>query len=258
MKTYALVTGASSGIGYEYAVVLAQHGYNLLIVSNEAEAIAQKAEELCQRFTSIEVRHLMCDLGRQEAAHELYEWCHNEGIEVEVLVNNAGVYHDRDFLNDSEGFTQLILNLHVHTPTMLMYLFGPDMRQRHKGYSLNMSSVTSNFGIQRLSTYSSTKGFLRLLSRSAHVELREQGVYVTCVRPGAVATGLYNLTTSAIKTGLMLGYIITPQRLAQKGVTALMKGRSEITPGLSTKLLDLLVGLLPTWLLRWVRRWGWF
>ena len=215
MKQYALVTGASSGIGYAYAVVLAQRGYNLLIVSNEAEAIVQKGEELRRQFPHVEVRALMRDLSLQESAHELYDWCRAEGIEVEMLVNNAGVYHDRDYLDDSARFTELIMNLHVHTPSMLMYYFGQDMRQRHKGYIINMSSVTSNFGIQRLSTYSATKGYLRLLSRATHVELREQGVYVTCVRPGAVATGLYNLTPSAIKTGLMLGYIITPERLAQ-------------------------------------------
>lgn len=253
-EKFALVTGASSGIGYQYAIVMARRGYNLLIVSNE-EAINEKAEIIGKNYPSIKVIPLVRDLGKQESAKELYNWCIENNIEIEVLINNAGVYHDRDYLDDSEGFNSLILNLHMYTPAMLMYYFGQDMVKRHKGYIINMSSVTSDFGIQRLGTYSSTKGFLKLLSRSAHVELREKGVNVTCVRPGAVATGLYNLKPSAVKTGLILGYIITPEKLAEKGVKAVFKGKAQITPGLSTKLLHYGVKLIPTCALRLIRKW---
>lgn len=253
---YALVTGASSGIGYEYAWVLAEKGYNLLIVSNE-EAINDKAKELKEQFPALDVLPLVLDLGKQTAAKELFEWCQQKGIVVEVLINNAGVYHDKDFLDDSAGFTELILNLHIHTPVMLSYYFGQEMLNRHKGYILNMSSVTSNYGIQRMSTYSTTKGFLRLFSKSTHIELKAKGVIVTCVRPGAVATPLYNLDEKAIKTGLAVGAIVTPRHLAEQGIKALFKGKHEITPGLFTKLLDL-VPILPVWLLKLVRKWGWF
>lgn len=253
---YALVTGASSGIGYEYAWVLAEKGYNLLIVSNE-DAINAKAEELKRQFTQIDIIPLVRDLGKQDAAKELFEWCQQKGIAVEVLINNAGVYHDKDFLDDSAGFTELILNLHIHTPVMLSYYFGQEMLKRSKGYILNMSSVTSNYGIQRMSTYSTTKGFLRLFSKSTHIELKSKGVVVTCVRPGAVATPLYNLDEKAIKTGLAVGAIVTPRRLAEQGIKALFKGKHEITPGLFTKVLNL-VPILPVWLLKLVRKWGWF
>lgn len=253
---YALVTGASSGIGYEYAVVLAEKGYNLLIVSNE-EAINDKAQELQKQFPGLSIVSLVRDLGKQDSAKELFEWCKSEGIIVEVLINNAGVYHDKDFLDDSAGFTELILNLHIHTPVMLAYYFGQDMLKQHKGYILNMSSVTSNYGIQRMSTYSTTKGFLRLFSKSTHIELKAKGINVTCVRPGAVATPLYNLDEKAIKSGLAVGAIVTPRHLAEQGIKALFKGKHEITPGFFTKILNL-VPVLPVWLLKLVRKWGWF
>ncbi len=256
--TYALVTGASSGIGYAYAVALAKRGYNLLMVSNEAEAIVEKARCIRENYGDIDIIPRMQDLGKQDSARELYEWCQENNLMVEVLVNNAGVYHDRDFLDDSEGFTELILNLHVHTPAMLCYYFGKDMAARGKGYILNMSSVTSNYGFPRLSTYSSTKGFLRLLSRSLHVELSGKGVHVTCVRPGAVATPLYNLKEKQLKAGMMVGAIYTPECLAEKGLKALFRGKSEITPGFFTQLLNLLPHLIPTWMLRLIRKWGWF
>lgn len=255
MEQYALITGASSGIGYEYAIVLAEKGYNLIIVSNE-EAINQKAEELRKHFSQ-DIIPIVKDLGKQDAAKELYDFCSEKQLEVEVLINNAGVYHDCDFLDDSAGFTQLILNLHIMTPVMLQYYFGQDMLKRHKGYVLNMSSVTSNYGIQRMSTYSTTKGFLRLFSRSTHIELKEKGVIVTCVRPGAVATPLYNLDEKALKTGLAVGAIVTPRKLAETGIKAMFKGKHEITPGFFTKILNI-VPILPVWLLKLVRKWGWF
>ena len=255
---YALVTGASSGIGYAYAEALAQRGYNLVIVSNEAEELAEKERLLQERYPTIVVRSLLQDLGHSYSAREVYNWCKDGNVDVEVLVNNAGVYHDRDYLDDSETFNQLILQLHVTTPSMLTYYFGQDMKARGRGYILNMSSVTSNFAAQRLATYSATKGYLRFFSRSTHIELKQHGINVCCVRPGAVATGLYNLRPSALRWGLRLGYIITPQALAQKGLRALFRGKAEVTPGLSTKALEVVVRLIPTCLLRFIRRRGWF
>ena len=94
---YALITGASSGCGYEYARIMAQKGYKLLIVSNE-EAIHDKAN-LIRKEYGVEVIALVQNLGTQTAAKELYDYCKQANIEVEVLINNAGVYHDRDFLD---------------------------------------------------------------------------------------------------------------------------------------------------------------
>lgn len=256
--TYALVTGASSGIGYQYARVLAQRGYNLLIVSNE-EAINEKAEELRKDFPAVEVLPLVRDLSLQSAAKELYDYCHEKQLEIEVLINNAGVYHDKDILDDSERFTELILNLHMYTPAMLCYYFGQDMRERHKGYILNMCSITGKIAVQRLGTYGSTKAFLQNFTRSLHIELKQQGVNVTAVRPGAVDTGLYNIDASTTKFGRYIGFIVSPQYLAKRGVNAMFRGRWLITvPNVWGNLIILLVNLLPTPLMRLIRRWGIF
>ena len=253
-KAYALVTGASSGIGYQYARVMAEKGYNVIMVSNEPEAIVEKAEMVKQDF-HVDAVPLMRDLGRQDAAKELYDYCKSQNWEVEVLINNAGVYHDRDFLDDSEGFNELILNLHVVTPAMLLYYFSKDMVERQRGYVLNMSSITSEIAVQRLATYSATKAFLKNFSRSVHVELYHKGVYVTAVRPGAVDTGLYSISRAATKVGMIVGYIVTPEKLARRGVRAMFNRRAQVTPGFLNHVLLFLVALLPTCLLRLIRRW---
>ena len=254
---YAIITGASSGCGYEYARVMASKGYDLLIVSNE-DTIHDKAKLLRQEYGTTALS-LVQDLGLQEAAKQLYDYCHTNGIEVEVLINNAGVYHDRVFLDDTEGFNQLILNLHMHTPAMLMYYFGQDMVKRGKGYILNMCSITANIAVQRLASYGATKAFLQNFTRSLHVELKNKGVYVTNVTPGAINTGLYNIRPWLTKMGLTLGYIVEPDYLARRAVRAMLRGRAKVSiPGVWNTILLFFVALIPTGLLRLIRRWGIF
>ena len=255
---FALVTGASSGMGVEFAKQLAARGYNLLIVSNE-EKIKDVAQELTANSQQLTAIPLVMDLGRQEAARELYEYAHAHELEIEVLVNNAGVYHDRDILDDSEGFTSLIMNLHMYTPAMLCYLFGQDMKACHKGYILNVCSVTSKMAAQRLGTYGGTKAFLSHFTRALHIELRQYGVHVTDVSPGAVDTGLYSIPSVLTKIGKCLGIIVSPQTLVRRALRALFWGCSKTTiPTVFWQVLCFFILLTPTCVLRLIRRLGWF
>lgn len=258
MKPFALVTGASSGMGLEFARQLAERGYNLLIVSNE-ECIKNVAKSIVDSQESIEVVPLAMDLGQQSSARELYEYTHAHGMEIEVLVNNAGVYHDKDILDDSEGFTSLIMNLHMYTPAMLCYLFGQDMKARGKGYILNVCSVTSKMAAQRLGTYGGTKAFLCHFTRALHIELRKYGVHVTDVSPGAVDTGLYSIKPVFTKIGKCLGIIVSPQTLVRRALRALFRGRSKVTvPAVFWHILTTIIQVIPTCVLRLIRRLGWF
>ena len=253
--SFALITGASSGMGYCYAQQLAARGYQLLIVSNEP-AIHEKAAVLRNEY-SVQVVSLERDLSLPSAAQELHQYCIDNQLEVEVLVNNAGVYHDRDFLLDSERFNSLILNLHMYTPAMLCYYFGQDMVARHKGYILNVCSITSTIAVQRLATYSATKAFLSNFSRALHVELRQKGVIVTDISPGAVDTGLYHIHPIFTKMGRALGIIVSPEYLVKRALNALFRGRAKATvPFVWSRLIQLFVALIPTCLLRLIRRCG--
>lgn len=264
LKKFAIVTGASSGIGYAFAEQLAKRGYNLLIVSNVPEI--EEAAKRLRRPTpalpegkEIEVIPLQMDLGQQSSARELYDYTRAHEMEVEVLVNNAGVYHDKDILDDSEGFTSLIMNLHMYTPAMLCYLFGQDMRARRHGYILNVCSVTAKMAVQRLGTYGGTKAFLAHFTRALHIELRKYGVKVTNVSPGAVDTGLYSISPALTKLGKCLGIIASPERLARRGLFALFHGWAKTTvPTIFWQVLCFLILLIPTCVLRLIRRLGLF
>ena len=246
-------------MGLEFARQLAKRGYNLLIVSNE-EKIKEVADELTNEHKNeLRVIPLVMDLGQQSAARELYDYAHAHDIEVEVLVNNAGVYHDKDILDDSEAFTSLIMNLHMYTPAMLCYLFGQDMRERRKGYILNVCSVTSKMAAQRLGTYGGTKAFLSHFTRALHIELRKYGVHVTDVSPGAVDTGLYSIPPIMTKIGKCLGIIVSPQTLVRRALRALFWGWSKTTiPTVFWRVLCLIILLIPTCVLRLIRKLGLF
>ena len=251
--SYALVTGAATGMGVEYASQLAARGYNLLLVDINP-AVEQVACQVAECFGFTAKTRLM-DLGTLDAAEDLYNYCHQEDIPVEVLINNAGVYHDKDIVDDTVAFTRTILHLHVTTPAMLCRLFGEDMRRRGKGYILNVSSITKRIAVQRLGTYGSTKAFLSAFTRSLHIELKDYGVRVLAVHPGAVDTGLYSIPRWLTKAGLALGVIVTPRYLVQRALNALFAGRASVTvPWLWSKLLLLGVALIPTALLRLIRK----
>ena len=202
----ALVTGASSGIGYQYARLLAEKGYDLLLVSNEELRIAEVARELRRQF-GVRADGLCRDLSLADAADSLFEYTRQQGFEVEVLVNNAGVFFFDDLTETDSRRIERMIGLHVQTVTMLCRYFGAAMKARGKGYILNMSSMSAGMPFPGISVYAATKSYLKQFSKAIHNELYDYGVRVTAVCPGAVATDLYNLSGHYQRLGLRLGAV---------------------------------------------------
>lgn len=249
----ALVTGASSGIGYQYARQLAAQGYALVIVSNEQERIASVGETLRHDF-GVPVTALYRDLSRADAAEELYHYCQAEHLPVEILINNAGIFFFDDVTTVSPRRIQLMNALHVQTPSLLCHYFGKEMAQRGRGWILNMASMSAWMPFPGITVYTATKSYLLNFSKALHNELYDQGVTVTAVCPGAVATDLYNLSRNYQKLALHLGIMMTPEALARKGLRALFHRRRSVIPGVINWLFVPLTMLLPSYLVRWIKR----
>lgn len=241
---YALVTGASSGIGLQYARELASSGYNILVVSNMDEANRKVAAELTTEF-KVDARPLFADLTRADSAEGLYDYCHAEGIEVEVLVSNAGILHFGKLAQTDAAAVDRIIALHCTTPVHLCRLFGRDMAQRHAGFILIMSSMTAWTPLPTMSLYGSTKAFLKNFSRSLWHEMRAEGVSVTTVYPSAVDTPFYKLEDSKRKTLRRLGMMISAEALAHKALRAMFRRRRIYTPGWCAKTQIFLCRLMP-------------
>lgn len=249
-KEWALITGASSGIGYAYAEALADRGYNLVIVSNETEALHEKAELLEQHY-KVDVLPLYADLATAGAAEALYRACKQKALEIEILINNAGMFYFKPFMEERASLSEKMLYLHVLTPTQLCYYFGKEMKERRHGYMLNMSSLSAWTPYPGIALYASTKRYLRNFSRALRSELHDYGVQVAVVCPGAVATNLYNLDDKLKKLAIRLGIMMRPEQLAEKGIRTLLGGRAISIPGTLNKIVLPLLPLLPDCLIRW-------
>lgn len=250
---WSLITGASSGIGLAYAKEMASRGYNLVIVSNEEQAIQERGKELADTY-KVEVVALYRDLAIPGAARELYDTCHERGIEVEVLINNAGMFFFEEMVETREQVVEKMLYLHVQTPTMLCRLFAKDMKARRHGYILNMSSMSAWIPYPGIGEYASTKAYLKAFSRALRSELADYGVSVTVLCPGAVATNLYNLKDNLKTLAIHLGIMMRPEKLVRKGVNAMFRKKYLLMPGLLNKVFMPLVVMFPHGFVRWAMR----
>lgn len=253
---WALVTGAGSGIGRCMAERLAALGYNVAVAGLTLEKIEQTAEALRAAHPQIEVRMLAIDLAREVASQELWEWTHDEGIEVDVLVNNAGIFSFCDVLQTPNERIARIILLHDLTATLNCRRFAVDMVQRgvRRGYILNMSSFSLWMPFPGLSLYSASKAYLRSFSVSFAKEVHERGIRVTAVCPAGVATDLYGLPPRWQRIGLRLGVLISADRCARRALWALWRGQRTVVPDWWNRLLIPMCKLVPLWVIRPLRR----
>lgn len=202
-----------------------------------------------------EVRVIPTDLARVGAAQELYDRIAAEGIEIDVVINNAGIFSFCDILTTPPERIERIVLLHDLTVSQLCRLYAADMVRRGvRGHILNMSSYSLWMPFPGLALYSASKAYMRSFSVAFAKEVREHGIRVTAVCPAGVATDLYGLTPRWQRIGKRLGVLITPDSCARRGLRALWRGRRCIVPDWWNRAWIPLCKVLPMWVLRPIRR----
>ncbi|MEG1555171.1 MAG: SDR family NAD(P)-dependent oxidoreductase [Bacteroidales bacterium] len=251
--SFALVTGGSSGIGFCYASILASKGYSIIIVSHQEILNRESVESLRHDFL-VEVHYITIDLAVPEAAQQVYNFCLEKEWEIEILVNNAGIFFFNTVDKTELSQSNKMLQLHITTPTLLCALFGKEMKKRRKGYILNASSICAWTSYPTIAIYGSSKRYLKEFSKALAFELSDFGVKVCAVCPGAVDTGLYNLTPSIRKRCCQWGIMLSPYQVAQKGIKALLKGEKCKIPGKINYLFIFFIFLAPHFLIDLIKR----
>ncbi len=243
-------------MGLEYARQLAKKGYDLVLVSNRQEELEQASEELSKVYP-VRVVTRFQDLSAETAADELMAFCQEQSIEVEVLINNAGMFFFEELTTENEARALAMMRLHMLTPTRMCLLFGEAMKRRGHGYILNMSSMAAKLPCPGIAVYSATKAYLKSFSKSLFFEMRPYGVGVTTVCPAAIATPLYKLKPSLLKLGVNVGLIGTPQWLVRRALRGMFHKRRVVKPGLMNYYLPPLIAILPKWLVgRLWKKWS--
>lgn len=241
---YALITGASRGIGQAIATELAKRQYNLLLVARSGDALDRIGQDLARQH-NVQVRSLAADLADSTAPQQVFDWCQTNGFDVSILVNNAGYGLSGPFEQYSVAENGAMMQVNMTALVQLTQLFLPQLRQQKKAYILNIASSTAYQALPGMSLYAATKVFVLNFSRGLHHELAGTSVSVTSISPGATDTGFNdraNINEKAREAAKKI--VMTPEAVAKQAVEAMFAGKAEVITGAINK-----IGAFAAWLL---------
>ncbi|MBS1186005.1 MAG: short-chain dehydrogenase [Burkholderiaceae bacterium] len=251
--SWALVTGASSGLGVDFAHELAAGGHNLVLTARRAERLHELATEIEARYP-VQTKVIALDLSLPGAAAELKQQLDQASIVIDVLINNAGFGIFGEFIEQSLARVQAMLQLNIAALTELTHLFATGMVARRRGQILLVASVVAFQASPNYAAYAASKAYVLSLGEALHEELRPHGVTVTVLSPGATATEFFDVSgqqSSPMKRAFMM-----PSRpVVQIGLAAMRHGRASVVPGWKNTLMTWSTRLLPRIVLRKMAHW---
>ncbi|MCK9399473.1 MAG: SDR family oxidoreductase [Bacteroidales bacterium] len=238
---YALITGASKGIGYELALLFAKNGHNLILVARQENKLAQLADSLINNY-KIHVCIIPIDLSHPDAAGEIFRLVLEKSISVDYLVNNAGFYVKGAFSKTSWEDEQKMIQLQCITHSQLTKLFLPGMLEQGKGRILNIGSTGSFVPGPYNAVYCAAKNFVMSFSEAVAEEVQGSGVTVTALCPGGTKTAFQDFTK---RRKSFFFPVMDASRVAKIGYEALMKGKRVVIPGTTNKIQVFLIRFIP-------------
>lgn len=239
----ALITGASSGIGLELARLFANDGYRLALVARNRGALLQLAEELQSRHR-IAVHVLPKDLAHPSAPSEIFRELQEAGVEIDVLVNNAGFGGSGPFLRTAWAHEAEMIQVNMVAVTHLTKLFLPQIRAR-KGELLNVGSVAAFLPGPFTATYYASKTFVLHFTEAIAEELVGSGATVTCLCPGPVETGFQKRAHVGGSSRANGPLVVDVREVARCGYEGMRRGKRLVIPGWKNRLLVQFLRLVP-------------
>jgi short-subunit dehydrogenase len=225
----ALITGASSGIGYELSKIMAANGHDLVLVSRDIKSLSAVRNELEETY-KVSVTVEATDLSMPGSAESLHKKLKHH--DIEILVNNAGVGLKGNFFDDDLTQNQSMAYLNMNSLMDMTYYFGKDMVKNNRGKILNIASIVAFFPGPKQPVYYATKAFVRSFSRALAYNLRNTNVSVTTLHPGVTKTNFFKTAhAGSFKGGA------SARDVAALGYRAMMSGKIEVTHGIWNKFL---------------------
>jgi uncharacterized protein len=245
-KSWALITGASSGFGEEFARQYAEQGHPVVLVARRLERLQTLAETLRQQH-GIEVVVEQVDLSDVAAVIQLHQRLIERGIAIDILINNAGHGLQGPFLGAQLDAALSMVQLDVASLTAITHVFAQDMRTRGRGKILLVASLLAYQGVQNFAVYSAAKAYVLRLGEALHRELKRDGITVTTLCPGMSDTGFATAAQQKITPALKL-LMMQPAPVVRAGIRALHAGRMSVVPGLANKAMVIFTWATPRWL----------
>ena len=243
MTSWALVTGATAGIGESFTRLLAKNNYNIVLVARDLPRLQERARDLESKF-KVSTHVIQADLSTDAGCLIVEKYIANN--QIDVLINNAGFGINKAFTMSALDAEQQLLDVLVRTPVRLMHVALPQMKQRNKGVVINVSSVASFIAG---GTYSASKSYLTVLSESLHTELAGTHVKISALCPGFTRTEFHQRGRMSMK-GLPSFMWLDSDTLVSKSWSDAMKGKAVSIPGWQYKLLVFVIQRLPRSIVR--------
>lgn len=243
---YALITGASKGIGKAIAFELAEKGYDLILCARSGELLESIGKELSVRF-KVKVNCYALDLSQEEHTEQLIALVHKENTPLEILINNAGygLWGRFDKLTLQEQLNLIEVNIRVMVK--LTHSLLPLLKKQKRAYVLNVASTAAYQAVPTLAVYSASKAFVLRFTRALRIELKDGPVSVSCISPGPTDTNFMNAAGmhSVEMQKRAAKFNMTPEKVAKIAVKGLFAGKKEIIPGLLNSLSVWMVDFTP-------------
>ena len=243
MASWALVTGATSGIGESFTRLLAENNYNIVLVARDLPRLQERAQGLQEKF-KVETHIIQADLSTDAGCTAVEQYIANN--QVDVLINNAGFGLNKAFTMSALDAEQEMFDVLVRTPMRLMHVALPLMKERNKGVVINVSSVA---GFIAGGTYSASKSYLTVLSESLHTELAGTNIKISALCPGFTRTEFHQRGRMSMK-GLPSFMWLDSDKLVAKAWSDALKGAAVSIPGWQYRLLVLVIQTLPRSVIR--------
>lgn len=243
-QSFAVVTGASSGIGRALAIELAAKKINLILVALPDTGLSDTVLRISNEY-NVEVKFCELDLTKEGAASYFYDWCKKSNARINMLINNAGLGTQCAFENTSVLELETMLKLNNQALVMLAYYFLPELKLNSPSHILNVGSLASFMSIPGKAVYSASKSFICSFSFSLRIELRSARINVSCLCPGATITN--ERVINNIRMTGVAGKSMTqnPEDVAYEAVRQMLRGKKLIIPGWRNKFLYKLWAFLP-------------
>lgn len=235
MKKYALITGASKGIGREFALILAASGYQVLLVARSESELSALSDQIKQEY-AVSAHYLSCDLAQKNAAKQVFDWSQTISAELSILINNAGygLYGEFEVLPLHEQSDMLQLN--IQSVIELTHHFLQALRKSDQAYILHVSSTAAYQSMPTLALYAASKSFILSYSRALNYELKDSNISVSCLCPGPTATGFATRAGLDAFADLAEKFNMSAQAVASAGIKGMFNRKKEIIPGFTNKL----------------------
>jgi short-subunit dehydrogenase len=243
-QQYALITGATSGIGLELAKLFAKDKYNLVIVARSQDELSKTANELQQQY-GIQVTSIAKDLFEPQAPFDVYQQVKAQGIQIDVLVNDAGQGQYGAFTTTDINRELDIIQLNIGAYVVFTKLYLQEMVARKSGKILQVSSLGAEIPGPLQAVYHGTKAFITSFTEAVREEVKESGVTITLLEPGVTDTDFFNKADMERAKIVAEGPRADPAKVAQDGYDALLAGKDKVVSGLMNKVQAIVGNVLP-------------